>query len=351
MLHGGGRYSGVLVRKERKAHGSLKLVEGRLDRAEPVVMVDDSISSGQSMLACAQRLGKAGFHVEGGIGLVHFGYERGMARMLERGYRPAAVFDVFTDLMPHIDGEPPWPANPTKTAGAVTWSARRADEGQHPACLARAVMAEYLRSGQVLRPPATLDRPHPGAGGCWVSLRRRGNVHDRPARDGFWHFPGEPAGPVPTDVVLAAVQTAGRLQRAHPDAPVDDVRAVLADCAVAVTFFDALTECTVGELDNDRYGIVVRSRERPARMGGALPRMPGIATDWQQYAHAAFRNARLLPGEAHLLYRHEVRKAVEPGVAWQPTGVPLVDPPATSVAEEAARRVLTWPAPRSRTEA
>ncbi|HEY4603366.1 MAG TPA: hypothetical protein VIH08_03405, partial [Blastococcus sp.] len=56
VLLGDGRYTGVLVRKERKAHGSLKLVEGRLDTAEPVVIIDDSVSSGHSVLACARRL-------------------------------------------------------------------------------------------------------------------------------------------------------------------------------------------------------------------------------------------------------------------------------------------------------
>ena len=70
---------------------------------------------------------------------------------------------------------------------------------------------------------------------------------------------------------------------------------LLDDCAVAVTFFGELEECTVGELDNDRYGIVVRSRERAPRMGGALPRMPGIANEWQQYVHAPTeaRNGRI----------------------------------------------------------
>jgi orotate phosphoribosyltransferase/AMMECR1 domain-containing protein len=337
VLHGGGRYSGMLVRKERKAHGSLKLIEGRLDRSEPVVMVDDSVSSGQSMLTCAQRLEEAGFHVEGGVCLVHFGYERGMARMVARGYRAAAVYDIFTDFMPHIDGERPPPVNPTTDAGPLDRSPQQAADGLHPAHLAREVMAEYLRSGQVLRAPRELDRAYPAAGGCWVSVRRRTNVHDRPARDGFWRFPGEAAGPASDGVVLAAIRTAAQLARAYPDPA-----AVLHECGVAVTFFGALQECTVGELDNDRYGIVVRSRERPGRMGGALPRMPGIATDWAQYAHAAFRNARLLPGEAHHLYRHDVHKVVEPGAAWQPTGVPVTDgpDPDRGVAEAAARRVL-----------
>ena len=50
ILHGAGRYRGALVRKERKRHGAMKLIEGRLDPTDPVVVVDDSISSGYSML-------------------------------------------------------------------------------------------------------------------------------------------------------------------------------------------------------------------------------------------------------------------------------------------------------------
>ena len=114
VLHGAGRYRGVLVRKERKPHGSRKLIEGKLDLAEPVVIVDDSVSSGRSMLACADALEAAGFQVEGGICLVRFDYERGFSRMIERGYRMAAVFDIREDFMRHMDGESPVPLNPTK---------------------------------------------------------------------------------------------------------------------------------------------------------------------------------------------------------------------------------------------
>src|SRR5215212_629151 len=38
VLLGGGRYRGALVRKETKKHGSLKIIEGKLDPAEPVVI-------------------------------------------------------------------------------------------------------------------------------------------------------------------------------------------------------------------------------------------------------------------------------------------------------------------------
>ena len=142
-------------------------------------------------------------------------------------------------------------------------------------------------------------------------LRRRDDVYDRLARNGFWHFPGEQAGSPEADVVLAAVATARDLKTAG----------ALDESALAVTFFSALEECTVGDLDNDRYGIVVRSRERPTRMGGGLPRMPGIVDEWQQFAHA-HRNSRVLPHEPYLLYRHDVEKFVEPGASWQPTGTP-----------------------------
>src|SRR5262245_42327926 len=41
VLQSGGRYRGLLVRKERKKHGSLKLIEGRIDPNEPIILIDD----------------------------------------------------------------------------------------------------------------------------------------------------------------------------------------------------------------------------------------------------------------------------------------------------------------------
>src|SRR3954469_17696885 len=153
LLLGRGGCSGLLARKEPKAHGSLKLIEGRPDTAEPVVMIDDSVSSGHSMLPCARRLEEASFEVEGGVCLVRFGYDRGTARMLEAGYRAATVFDIYEDFIRLRDGEPDYPLNPTKQAPAPAPADRSATEGPHPAVLAREIMAEYLRSGQVLRAP------------------------------------------------------------------------------------------------------------------------------------------------------------------------------------------------------
>ena len=314
IMQSGGRYHGLLVRQQRKKHGSLKLIEGPIDPDEPTIVIDDSISSGTSMQLACDTLRDAGIRVEGGIFLVRFGWYGGFARMQEQGYHVEAVTDIWSDFIYHMDDEPKPIGNPTKIFPEFQWSEARAPEKLHPAELARIAMREYVTSGTLPRPPQALDIDYPAQGGAWVSLRSNQNIHVRHARDGFWNFPGEQAWPGPEAVLWAALKTAETL-------PKQEALALLDDSAIAVTFFTAMEECSVGALDNDRYGIVVRSLERPGWMGGALPRMPGILNEWDQYQHARITNAGLISFEPHVILRHDVIKAVEPGVNWQPTGV------------------------------
>lgn len=320
IMQSGGRYHGLLVRQQRKKHGSLKLIEGPIDPDEPTIVIDDSISSGTSMQLACDTLRDAGIRVEGGIFLVRFGWYGGYARMQEQGYHVEAVTDIWTDFIYHMDDESKPIGNPTKIFPSFQWSNARAPEKLHPAEMARIALREYLTSGTLPRPPRELDADYPAAGGAWVSLRSLENIHVRHARDGFWHFPGEETWLAPEGVIWAALKTAVAL-------PPDQALALLDDSAIAVTFFTALEECPVGALDNDRYGIVVRSLERPGWMGGALPRMPGILNEWDQYQHARMTNGRLVSFEPHVILRHDVIKAVDPGATWQPTGVPSADEP------------------------
>jgi orotate phosphoribosyltransferase/AMMECR1 domain-containing protein len=311
-----GRYNGLLVRKERKAHGSRKLVEGAIDPREPVIVIDDSVSSGTCMTEAVERLEAAGLRVEGGICLVRFGWRHGYALMQERGFHMEAVYDIWDDFIANMDDEEKPLANPSQWFPAFEWHTERAPERLHPAHLARIVVSEYLSSGRLLRPPERLDRDYDSAGGAWVSIRSRENIHTRHARGGFWHLPGETCRSAADDVVMASLSTAEGLTRGE-----EGLRTV-EESAFAVTFFSALERCTPGQLDNDRYGIVVRSLERRDQMGGALPRMPGIASEWAQLQHARIRNAKLVSFEPYEILRHEVVKAVEPEAKWQPTGVP-----------------------------
>ena len=310
------RYRGLLVRKERKQHGSLKLIEGEIDRREPVIVIDDSVSSGTCMDEATERLEGAGLRVEGAVCLVRFGWQNGYARMQERGYHMESVYDIWDDFIAYMEDEDKPLANPSKIFPSFEWHTQTAPERMHPARLARVVIEEYLTSGKLLRPPEDLDRNYDTAGGAWVSIRSRANIHKRHARGGFWHFPGEASRSAADDLVMASLSTAAQLPRG------DEGLNIINQSACAVTFFSALEKCNPGQLDNDRYGIVVRSLERRSWMGGALPRMPGIANDWAQFQHARIKNAKLISFEPYELFRHEVVKAVEPEERWQPTGVP-----------------------------
>lgn len=312
-------YRGLLVRKERKEHGSLKLIEGVIDPSEPVILLDDSVSSGMSMEEGTARLEEAGLRVEGGVCLVRFGWYGGYARMQERGYHMEALYDIWDDFISRMEDEEPLPANPSKSFPKFEWHSERAPERLHPAALARVVISEYLSSGRLLRAPCSLDQDYDSAGGAWVSVRSRADIHQRFARGGFWHFPNEIRGSTAEDLVMASLSTAAELPAGEAGMK------TLADSGIAVTFFRALESCNPGQLDNDRYGIVVRSLERRDQMGGALPRMPGIVNEWQQFQHARKKNAQLVSFEPYELFRHEVLKVVEPEVIWQPTGVPAPD--------------------------
>ena len=311
------RYRGLLVRKERKPHGSLKLIEGDIDPREPVVLIDDSVSSGLSMDEATARLEEAGLRVEGGICLVRFGWYGGYARMQERGYHMEAVYDIWDDFISAMPDEEQPLANPSKWFPKFEWHDEHAPEGLHPAQLARIVISEYLSSGRLLRAPLALDHDYDSSGGVWVSLRSRTNVHQRFARGGFWHFPHETPGTTAEDLVMGSLSTAAQLTKG------EEGLKIVEQSAIAVTFFNELERCTPGQLDNDRYGIVVRSLERREKMGGALPRMPGIRNEWHQFQHARIKNGKLVSFEPYELFRHGVVKTIEPEAAWQPSGVPV----------------------------
>ena len=98
ILQSEGKYNGLMVRPKRKAYGTASLIDGCINYDEPVVLVDDSIGSGTNMLDCIEKLEQEGLYVEGCVCLVRFGYDSGYARLIERGYRVAALFDNAEDI-------------------------------------------------------------------------------------------------------------------------------------------------------------------------------------------------------------------------------------------------------------
>ncbi|HZD94852.1 MAG TPA: phosphoribosyltransferase, partial [Candidatus Sulfotelmatobacter sp.] len=287
-----------------------------IDPDEPVILVDDSIVSGRTFWEGCRRLQEAGLRVEGGVALVRFGWPYGVADAQELGFHIETVFDIHEDFMANMEGEEKPVYNPSKVFPELRWNGSPAPEGLHPAHLARVALTEYLKSGTLPLPPQRMDHDYDAAGGAWVSLRPKTDIYQRHARDGFWNFPGEEQCSAPEAVLRAALLTAQKIPQGNEGCN------LVNSSHIAVTFFSALEECTVGELDNDCHGIVVGSRERPGVMGGALPRMPGIGSAFRLFEHARTTNGKLLSFEPFVIHRHGVMKHVEPGAPWQPTGVP-----------------------------
>ena len=171
----------------------------------------------------------------------------------------------------------------------------------------------YLRTGRPPAPPETFDHSYDAPGGVFVSFRRQVD-DDRIARDGFWRF-----GPITTtageDFVYATVHTV-RMAGGKLDL------STIERCKVGVTTLGPLVASRPADLDFDRYGIVVRDRVSGHKLGGALPNTQVFTAEAGQYWQARVSNARLVPGEEHDLFRHDLTKHLEPGERWLSYGAP-----------------------------
>jgi hypothetical protein len=303
-----GRYRGLLVRPE--VNGAAVDIEGRVDLAEPVVLVDEFLHDGVEQEALIVRMAQAGLWTEGGVSLARIGYVGGASRLRARGVPMVALYDVH-ELNPRLRaglGE----LTPGQTPRPESFAPGKVPEGLQPIELARRAIAEAVRTRKFLSPPRRVAGKFTAAGGLWVSVRPRDGAGLSLVEQGFWHFPGEKAPPLPAALSRAAALAGLQLEQTNVD-PL----AALEQSIVTVRFCSALEPCEVGQLDPERYGVVVRSRERPDVVGETLPRMPGITNAWQQFEHARTQSAQLLPDEPFVLYRYKVQEATE-GAAPEP---------------------------------
>lgn len=307
VLLGEGRYTGLCIREQRKTSVSCRRVEGPLDKNAPVIIIDNSISSGTSLGKAIRAIEDEGAEVEGAIALVQFPHHGGLDWANAAGYRAEAILDIWADLG-MARTLLPAPSRPILAAGPVM-----APEGLSPASLARFAAVTYLTTGAAPRPPRSMDRAYDCSGGVFVSFRERRN-DIRIERAGFWHF--DPAEARPRhDVIAATVET---LRAATGQITANN----LAQLKIAVTFFSALEPISPRGLDFSRYGIVARSRTFPYKRGGALPNTQVFISEIEQYRQARQTNAGIAPGEPHDLFRHDVTKHIEAGESWLPYGVP-----------------------------
>ena len=87
-------FNGGFVRDRRKPHGRQRLVEGPLDRALPVVLLDDILNSGRSAEHAINLLRQDGFTVVGMLTLFNFTWSSGKARVEHMGLWVDSILDL-----------------------------------------------------------------------------------------------------------------------------------------------------------------------------------------------------------------------------------------------------------------
>ena len=84
---------GIIVRKEAKAHGTGKFVEGPYQEGEKVVIVEDVVTTGGSSLLAIERCEAVGLKVERVLAIIDR-LEGGREAFAERGYELTTLFTV-----------------------------------------------------------------------------------------------------------------------------------------------------------------------------------------------------------------------------------------------------------------
>jgi len=74
----------VYVRPEAKKHGRQNQIEGRLEKGQSVVVVEDLISTGKSSLNAVEALKSASFNVKGMAAIFTYGFERSKTNFAEK---------------------------------------------------------------------------------------------------------------------------------------------------------------------------------------------------------------------------------------------------------------------------
>ncbi|CAN1210370.1 bifunctional orotidine-5'-phosphate decarboxylase/orotate phosphoribosyltransferase [Tumidithrix helvetica PCC 7403] len=86
-------YPMIFPRKEVKAHGARRLIEGNFHAGETIVVVDDILISGKSVMEGAEKLKVSGLRVEDIV--VFIDHEHGVQqRLSDNGYRSHAVLKI-----------------------------------------------------------------------------------------------------------------------------------------------------------------------------------------------------------------------------------------------------------------
>ena len=84
------------VRSGNKDHGRQNRIEGRLDKGEKVVVVEDLISTGGSVLETVEALREAGAEVLGVVSIFTYGMQKGLEKLAASNVKDVSLTDLDT---------------------------------------------------------------------------------------------------------------------------------------------------------------------------------------------------------------------------------------------------------------
>lgn len=113
------------VRSGNKDHGRQNRIEGRLDKGEKVVVIEDLISTGGSLIETVEALREAGAEVLGAVSIFTYGMEKGKKRLAEAGVRAVSLTD-FDEIVAVAEAEGYIPAQ--SVPGLMAFRADPSDE-------------------------------------------------------------------------------------------------------------------------------------------------------------------------------------------------------------------------------
>ena len=82
------------VRSGSKDHGRQNRIEGKLEAGQKVVVVEDLISTGGSVITTVEALREAGAEVLGVVSIFTYGMARGKEALAEAGIRAVSLTDI-----------------------------------------------------------------------------------------------------------------------------------------------------------------------------------------------------------------------------------------------------------------
>lgn len=94
----------IYVRSKSKGHGLQNLIEGKIEKGQKVVLVEDLISTGGSSLAAADAIAAAGAEVAGMVAIFTYGFDTSVKNFKNKNVNLVVLSD-YNHLLNHAQDE------------------------------------------------------------------------------------------------------------------------------------------------------------------------------------------------------------------------------------------------------